>query len=85
MNMSQTVGEGVDFVQQRGQSVDGGTEEGKDETFAGGDILVELVIGWEGVRVVNSELDESFFKEVPHVNEVLRGGDHRRGPSRRDR
>ena len=54
MNMSQTVGKGVDFVQQRGQSVDRGTEEGKNESFTHGDILFELVICWEGVRVIDS-------------------------------
>ena len=52
--MSQTVCEGVDLVQQGGQSVDGGAEERKDQSFTRGDILVELVVGWEGVRVVDA-------------------------------
>ena len=38
--MSQTVGEGVDLVQQGGQSVDGGAEEREDEGFTRGDVLV---------------------------------------------
>ena len=54
MDISQTVGEGVDLVQQRGQSVDGGAEEGEDEGFTRGDVLVELVVGREGVCVVDA-------------------------------
>ena len=53
MNVSQTVGEGVDLVQEGGSSVDGGAEERKDEGFARGNILVELIVGWEGIRVVD--------------------------------
>ena len=52
--MSQTVGEGVDLIQQGGQSVDGGTEEREDEGFPCGDVLVEFPVGWEGVRVVDA-------------------------------
>ena len=84
MDMSQAVGESVDLVQQRGQRVDGGAEEGEDEGFARGDVLVEFVIGRERVRVVDARLDESFFEEVPHVDEVFSGGDHRGAPSRGD-
>ena len=54
MDVSQTVGEGVDFVQHRGQSNDRGAEEGKDEGFTRGDVLVELVVGGKGVRVVDA-------------------------------
>ena len=54
MDVSQAVGEGVDLVQQRGQSVDGGAEEGEDEGFTHGYILVELIIGREGICVVDA-------------------------------
>ena len=54
MNVSQPVGEGVDLVLQGGQSVDGGAEERKDKGFARGYILVELIVGWEGARVVDA-------------------------------
>ena len=54
MNVSQTVGKGVDLVQKGGQRVDRGAEERKNEGFASGDILVELVVGWEGVRIVDA-------------------------------
>ena len=54
MDVSLSVGEGVDLVQQRGQSVDGGGEARKDDGFTRGDILVELVVGWKGVCVVDA-------------------------------
>ena len=72
--MSQTVGEGVDLVQQRGQSVDGGAEEREDEGFPSGDVLVELPVSREGVSVVDPQPGEGLVEEVLHVNEVLRGG-----------
>ena len=75
--MSQTVGEGVDLVQQRSQSIDGGTKERKDEGFPRGDVLVELPVGREGIRIVDTQLNEGLIEEVPHVNEVLRGGSDR--------
>ena len=54
MDVSQAVGEVVDLVQQRGQSVDGGAEGREDEGFSRGDVLVEFPVGWEGVRVVDA-------------------------------
>ena len=69
--MSQPVREGVDLVQQGGQSIDGGAKQGEDKSFAGGNVLVELVVGRKGIRVIDTQLDESFLKEVPDVDEVL--------------
>ena len=40
MDVSQAAGEGVDFIQQGGQRVDGGTEEREDEGLPCGDVLV---------------------------------------------
>ena len=54
MDVSQTIGKGVDLVQQRGQSVDGGAEEREDEGFSRGDVLVEFPVSREGVRVVDA-------------------------------
>ena len=54
MYVSQTVGKSVDLVQQRGQSVDGGAEEWENEGFTCGDVLVELSVGREGIRVVDT-------------------------------
>ena len=78
--MSQTVGEFVDLIQQRGQGVDGGAKEWKDEGFSRGDVLVELPVGREGIRVIDTQLDKGFVEKVPHVNEVLRGGSDRGRP-----
>ena len=78
--MSQTVGEGVDLIQQRGQSVDGGAEKRKDESLSCGDVLVELPVGLEGIRVVDAQLNESLVEKVPHVDEVFRGGSDRGRP-----
>ena len=75
--MSQTVGEGVDLIQQRGQSVDGGAKEGKDEGFSRGDVLVEFPVGREGICVIDTQLNEGLVEKVPHVDEVLRGGSDR--------
>ena len=80
MNVSQAVGEGVDFIQQRGLSVDGGAKERKDEGFSRGDVLVELPIGRERIRVIDTQLNEGLFEKVPHVDEVLRGGCDRGRP-----
>ena len=52
--MSQTVGKGVDLVQQRGQSVDGGVEEREDEGFPRGDVLVEFSVSRERIHVVDT-------------------------------
>ena len=52
--MSQAIGKGVDLVQRRGQSVDGGAEEREDEGFSRGDVLVEFPVSREGVRVVDA-------------------------------
>ena len=82
MDVSQTVGEGVNLIQQRGQSVDGGTEEREDEGFSRGDVLVEFPVSREGLRAIDTKLDEGLIEEVPHVNEVLRGGNNRGGPGR---
>ena len=71
MDMSQTVGEGVDLIQQRGHGVDGGAKEREDEGFTCGDVLIEFPIGWEGIRVTDTQLNEGFVEKVPHVNEVL--------------
>ena len=39
MDVSQTIGEGVDLIQQGGQGVDGGAEEREDEGFTRGEVL----------------------------------------------
>ena len=85
MDMSQAVGKGVHLVQQRGQGVNGGAEEREDESLPRGDVLVELPVGREGVRVVDTEFHQGLVEEVPHVDEVLGGGGDRGGPGRRNR
>ena len=82
--MCQTVGKGVDLVQEGGKSVDGRAEEREDQGFASEDVLVTLIVGRDGIGVVDAQFDEHFLKEVPHVDKVFGGGDHRGGPSRGD-
>ena len=83
--MCQTVGEGVDLIQEGGQSVDGRAEERKNEGFTRGNIMVELIVGREGVRVVDTQLDEGLFEEVTDVDEVFSRENHRGGPGGGDR
>ena len=54
MDVSQTVGEGVDLVQQRGQSVNGGAEEGEDEGLPCGDVLVQFSVSRDRIRVADT-------------------------------
>ena len=54
MDVSQPVGEGVDLVQQSGQSIDGEAEERENEGFSSGDVQVEFPVRREGIRVVDA-------------------------------
>ena len=78
--MSDAVVEGVNPFKERGQCVDRRAEKGEDNRFTRREVSTELRACGEGDHIVEAHFVECFPKEVPHVNDLLRGRGSRAGP-----
>ena len=80
--MRDAVVESVNPFQERSQCVDCGAEKREDNRFTRREVSTELRACGKGDHIVEALLVECFPKEVPHVNDLLRGRGSRARPGR---